>query len=48
VDVDAVEERAADPLLVAGDRRRGAAALLDRVAEIAARAPVQIAIAVPS
>ena len=44
VDVDAVDEGAADLLVVAGDGHRATAALFDGVAVIAAGAPVQVAV----
>ena len=44
VDVDAVEEGAADAFLVAGDGGGGAAALFDGVAVEAAGTPVRVAV----
>lgn len=46
--VYAVEEGAGDALLVAGDDRGGAGALLHGVAVVAAGAPIPIALAVLS
>ena len=44
VDIDAVEEGAADAFLVAGDGHRGAATFFDGVAVIAAGASVWVAV----
>jgi len=44
VDVDTVEQRAANAFLVAGDGHGGAATFFDGVAVIAARTPVRITI----
>ena len=46
MDVDAVQQRPTDPLLIAADRSRGAGAGAARVAEVPAGTPVQIVIMV--
>ena len=48
MDVDAVYERAADLLLVAGDGRGGTTALFDEVAVEAAGAGVRVAVVLPT
>ena len=45
MDVDAVQQRAADLSLIASDGYGGATACFDRVTAEAARAPVQVAVA---